>query len=98
MFCVDSPAVPPSATCHQLFRGFSFVDPSLVEVSKVLHDCLTTTAITTTTTTTTTAFIASREILHFMIAYGKEKMRLPKKLMNEVIMKHFVSGKFLLTY
>lgn len=27
----DSPAVPPSATCHQLFRGFSFVDPSLVE-------------------------------------------------------------------
>lgn len=96
MFCVDSPAVPPSATCHQLFRGFSFVDPSLVEVSKVLHDCLTTTAITTTTTTT--ALIASREILHFMIAYGKEKMRLPKKLMNEVIMKHFVSGKFLLTY
>lgn len=97
MFCVDSPAVPPSATCHQLFRGFSFVDPSLVEVSKVLHDCLTTTAITTITTTTT-ALIASREILHFMIAYGKEKMRLPKKLMNEVIMKHFVSGKFLLTY
>lgn len=97
MFCVDSPAVPPSATCHQLFRGFSFVDPSLVEVSKVLHDCLTTTAIATTTTTTT-AFIASREILHFMIVYGKEKMRLPKKLMNEVIMKHFVSGKFLLTY
>ena len=33
-----------------------------------------------------------------MIAYGKEKMRLPKKLMNEVIIKHFVWGKFLLTY
>ncbi|KAJ7363704.1 Ribosomal protein S6 kinase alpha-2 [Desmophyllum pertusum] len=27
----DSPAVPPSATCHQLFRGFSFVDPVLVQ-------------------------------------------------------------------
>ena len=94
MFCVDSPAVPPSATCHQLFRGFSFVDPSLVEVSKVLHDYLTTTAITTTTT----AFIALREILHFMIAYGKEKMRLQKKMMNEVIIKHFVLRKFLLTY
>jgi len=92
LFCVDSPAVPPSATCHQLFRGFSFVDPTLVEVSKVLHDCLTTTA------TKTTAFIASREILHFVIAYGKEKMRVPKKLMNEVIIKHFVLGKFLLTY
>ncbi|XP_015752403.1 PREDICTED: ribosomal protein S6 kinase alpha-3-like [Acropora digitifera] len=31
LFDVDSPAIPPSATCHQLFRGFSFVDPILVE-------------------------------------------------------------------
>ncbi|XP_048577450.1 ribosomal protein S6 kinase alpha-2-like isoform X2 [Nematostella vectensis] len=27
----DSPAVPPSATCHQLFRGFSYVAPDIVE-------------------------------------------------------------------
>ncbi|XP_046849442.1 ribosomal protein S6 kinase 2 beta-like isoform X2 [Xenia sp. Carnegie-2017] len=27
----DSPAIPPSANCHQLFRGFSFVSPTLVE-------------------------------------------------------------------
>ena len=25
----DSPAIPPSATAHELFRGFSFVNPSL---------------------------------------------------------------------
>ncbi|CAB4005619.1 ribosomal S6 kinase alpha-1 isoform X2 [Paramuricea clavata] len=27
----DSPAIPPSANCHQLFRGFSFVSPTLLE-------------------------------------------------------------------
>lgn len=27
----DSPAVPPSAGAHQLFRGFSYIDPTLVE-------------------------------------------------------------------
>ncbi|XP_028409881.1 ribosomal protein S6 kinase 2 beta-like isoform X2 [Dendronephthya gigantea] len=29
----DSPAIPPSANCHQLFRGFSFVSPTLIEES-----------------------------------------------------------------
>ncbi|VDL72721.1 unnamed protein product [Nippostrongylus brasiliensis] len=27
----DSPAVPPSAAAHELFRGFSFVSPGVVE-------------------------------------------------------------------
>ncbi|KAL3081968.1 hypothetical protein niasHT_032650 [Heterodera trifolii] len=27
----DSPAVPPSAAAHELFRGFSFVSPSILE-------------------------------------------------------------------
>ncbi|KXJ17060.1 Ribosomal protein S6 kinase alpha-2 [Exaiptasia diaphana] len=27
----DSPAIPPSATCHQLFRGFSYVAPALAD-------------------------------------------------------------------
>ncbi|KAK3744812.1 hypothetical protein QZH41_008982, partial [Actinostola sp. cb2023] len=27
----DSPAIPPSATCHQLFRGFSYVAPALLD-------------------------------------------------------------------
>ena len=27
----DSPGVPPSATAHELFRGFSYVAPMLVE-------------------------------------------------------------------
>ena len=26
----DSPEIPPSATAHELFRGFSFVNPLLV--------------------------------------------------------------------
>ncbi|KJH43003.1 kinase domain protein [Dictyocaulus viviparus] len=30
----DSPAVPPSATAHELFRGFSFVSPSVVDEKK----------------------------------------------------------------
>jgi len=28
---VDSPGVPPSATAHELFRGFSYVAPSLLD-------------------------------------------------------------------
>jgi len=34
---VDSPAVPPSAGANQLFRGFSYVDPTeaLTEVPEV---------------------------------------------------------------
>jgi hypothetical protein len=32
----DSPAIPPSANCHQLFRGFSFVSPTLLEVRTIL--------------------------------------------------------------
>lgn len=30
-FILDSPALPPSAAAHELFRGFSFVAPSLYE-------------------------------------------------------------------
>lgn len=30
-FSSDSPGVPPSANAHELFRGFSFVAPSLTE-------------------------------------------------------------------
>lgn len=26
----DSPEIPPSATAHELFRGFSFVNPLLI--------------------------------------------------------------------
>ncbi|KIH52258.1 hypothetical protein ANCDUO_17642, partial [Ancylostoma duodenale] len=32
--CLDSPAVPPSAAAHELFRGFSFVSPAVVEEKK----------------------------------------------------------------
>ena len=28
---LDSPAIPPSAGAHQLFRGFSYIDPTLLE-------------------------------------------------------------------
>jgi ribosomal protein S6 kinase alpha-1/2/3/6 len=28
---LDSPGVPPSANAHELFRGFSFVDPTLLD-------------------------------------------------------------------
>ena len=28
---VDSPGIPPSATAHELFRGFSFVAPALLD-------------------------------------------------------------------
>ena len=28
---IDSPGCPPSATAHELFRGFSFIAPSLDE-------------------------------------------------------------------
>ena len=28
---VDSPGVPPSATAHELFRGFSYVAPILLD-------------------------------------------------------------------
>ncbi len=27
---LDSPEIPPSATAHELFRGFSFVNPLLI--------------------------------------------------------------------
>lgn len=27
---IDSPGIPPSATAHELFRGFSFVAPALL--------------------------------------------------------------------
>ncbi|CAB0034513.1 unnamed protein product [Trichogramma brassicae] len=33
----DSPGVPPSATAHELFRGFSFVAPCLLEDSNGEH-------------------------------------------------------------
>ena len=37
VYCLlDSPAIPPSANCHQLFRGFSFVSPTLLEVIAIL--------------------------------------------------------------
>lgn len=29
-FWTDSPGIPPSATAHELFRGFSFVAPALL--------------------------------------------------------------------
>ena len=30
-FVPDSPGIPPSATAHELFRGFSFVAPALLD-------------------------------------------------------------------
>jgi hypothetical protein len=30
-FTTDSPALPPSPTAHELFRGFSFVAPDVLE-------------------------------------------------------------------
>uniref|UniRef100_A0A915AEL2 non-specific serine/threonine protein kinase n=1 Tax=Parascaris univalens TaxID=6257 RepID=A0A915AEL2_PARUN len=33
----DSPALPPSATAHELFRGFSFVAPSILEEGRERH-------------------------------------------------------------
>ena len=30
-FWTDSPGVPPSATAHELFRGFSYVAPTLID-------------------------------------------------------------------
>lgn len=29
--CTDSPGIPPSANAHELFRGFSFVAPCLLD-------------------------------------------------------------------
>lgn len=37
IYFLDSPAVPPSATAHELFRGFSFVAPSVLEESRDKH-------------------------------------------------------------
>jgi len=41
----DSPGVPPSATAHELFRGFSYVAPSLLDDvdhnTAVVHDTQT---------------------------------------------------------
>ena len=41
----DSPGVPPSATAHELFRGFSYVAPSLLDDvdhgTAVAHDTRT---------------------------------------------------------
>jgi hypothetical protein len=31
VFFTDSPGVPPSANAHELFRGFSFIAPCLLE-------------------------------------------------------------------
>ena len=31
IFLSDSPGIPPSATAHELFRGFSFVAPALLD-------------------------------------------------------------------
>jgi len=31
----DSPGVPPSATAHELFRGFSYIAPMLMEEKEV---------------------------------------------------------------
>jgi len=31
VFWLDSPGVPPSATAHELFRGFSYIAPSLLD-------------------------------------------------------------------
>ena len=30
LLLTDSPGIPPSATAHELFRGFSFVAPALL--------------------------------------------------------------------
>ena len=42
---IDSPGVPPSATAHELFRGFSYVAPSLLDdvdhSTAVVHDTQT---------------------------------------------------------
>lgn len=34
----DSPGVPPSATAHELFRGFSFVAPCLLDDRDIYPD------------------------------------------------------------
>lgn len=31
MYIIDSPGIPPSANAHELFRGFSFVAPCLLD-------------------------------------------------------------------
>lgn len=31
----DSPGIPPSATAHELFRGFSFIAPALLESENI---------------------------------------------------------------
>ncbi|KAL3881087.1 hypothetical protein ACJMK2_027718 [Sinanodonta woodiana] len=36
----DSPGIPPSATAHELFRGFSFVAPALLEEKREPHNPL----------------------------------------------------------
>jgi hypothetical protein len=42
----DSPGLPPSAACHDLFRGFSYIAPVLLDVKtnadgQQSHNCLT---------------------------------------------------------
>ena len=39
-FVIDSPGVPPSATAHELFRGFSFVAPALLGVDQKMKNPL----------------------------------------------------------
>lgn len=36
----DSPGIPPSATAHELFRGFSFVAPALLDDHQHLQNPL----------------------------------------------------------
>lgn len=37
----DSPGIPPSANAHELFRGFSFVAPCLLDQEDVLSQTFT---------------------------------------------------------
>lgn len=38
LFVTDSPGIPPSANAHELFRGFSFVAPCLLDEDDALKD------------------------------------------------------------
>jgi len=53
----DSPGVPPSATAHELFRGFSYVAPSLL-------DDVDSTAVVCNTQALTSASLALLAFIH----------------------------------
>ncbi|OTF73324.1 hypothetical protein BLA29_014184, partial [Euroglyphus maynei] len=77
----DSPGIPPSVSSRDLFRGFSFVAPQLIqEMSLNSRDSETKTTTTTTTTTppdqantgiNTTGWIRSLNDFQFLEELGR---------------------------